>query len=158
MKTVKGFLSRIFIDGLSGMGLGLFATLIIGTIMKQIGDLIGGNVGMYISTFAVIAQRLTGAGIGVGVACKFKESIYVTLSAATAGMIGAYAGNIMAGTLLTESGALALSGPGEPLGAFIAAYVGIELGHLVLLWDRRFPDLWHGLAVLSTGERNSSQS
>ena len=50
MKTVKGFLSRIFIDGLSGMGLGLFATLIIGTIMKQIGDLIGGNVGMYIST------------------------------------------------------------------------------------------------------------
>ena len=131
MKTVKGFLSRIFIDGLSGMGLGLFATLIIGTIMKQIGDLIGGNVGMYISTFAVIAQRLTGAGIGVGVACKFKESIYVTLSAATAGMIGAYAGNIMAGTLLTESGALALSGPGEPLGAFIAAYVGIELGHLV---------------------------
>ena len=131
MKTVKGFLSRIFIDGLSGMGLGLFATLIIGTIMKQIGDLIGGNVGMYISTFAVIAQRLTGAGIGVGVACKFKESIYVTLSAATAGMIGAYAGNIMAGTLLTESGTLALSGPGEPLGAFIAAYVGIELGHLV---------------------------
>lgn len=66
MKTVKGFLSRIFIDGLSGMGLGLFATLIIGTIMKQIGDLIGGNVGMYISTFAVIAQRLTGAGIGCG--------------------------------------------------------------------------------------------
>ena len=131
MKTVQGFLSRIFIDGLSGMGLGLFATLIIGTIMKQIGDLIGGNVGMYISTFAVIAQRLTGAGIGVGVACKFKESIYVTLSAATAGMIGAYAGNIMAGTLLTESGALALSGPGQPLGAFIAAYVGIELGHLV---------------------------
>ena len=131
MKTVKGFLSRIFIDGLSGMGLGLFATLIIGTIMKQIGDLIGGNVGMYISTFAVIAQRLTGAGIGVGVACKFKESIYVTLSAVTAGMIGAYAGNIMAGTLLTESGTLALSGPGEPLGAFIAAYVGIELGHLV---------------------------
>lgn len=131
MKTVKGFLSRIFIDGLSGMGLGLFATLIIGTIMKQIGDLIGGNVGMYISTFAVIAQRLTGAGIGVGVACKFKESIYVTLSAATAGMIGAYAGNIMAGILLTESGTLALSGPGEPLGAFIAAYVGIELGHLV---------------------------
>lgn len=131
MKAIKHFLSRIFIDGLSGMGLGLFATLIIGTIMKQIGDLIGGNIGMYISAFAVIAQRLTGAGIGVGVACKFKESIYVTLSAATAGMIGAYAGSLSAGTLLTESGVLALAGPGEPLGAFIAAYVGIQLGHLV---------------------------
>lgn len=131
MKTIKRFLSRIFIDGLSGMGLGLFSTLIIGTIMKQIGDLIGGDIGMYISTFAVIAQRLTGAGIGVGVAFKFKEPVYVVLSAASAGMIGAYASAISAGTLLTESGALALSGPGEPLGAFIAAYVGIELGHLV---------------------------
>ncbi|MDD3221860.1 MAG: PTS sugar transporter subunit IIC [Clostridia bacterium] len=131
MKTIKRFLSRIFIDGLSGMGLGLFSTLIIGTIMKQIGDLIGGDIGMYISTFAIIAQRLTGAGIGVGVAFKFKEPVYVVLSAASAGMIGAYASAISAGTLLTESGALALSGPGEPLGAFIAAYVGIELGHLV---------------------------
>lgn len=131
MKTIGKFLSHIFIDGLSGMGLGLFSTLIIGTIMKQIGDLVGGDIGMYISTFAIIAQRLTGAGIGVGVAYKFKESVYVTLSAAAAGMIGAYASAISAGTLLTESGALALSGPGEPLGAFIAAYVGIELGHLV---------------------------
>ena len=82
MKTIGKFLSHIFIDGLSGMGLGLFSTLIIGTIMKQIGDLIGGDIGMYISTFAIIAQRLTGAGIGVGVAYKFKESVYVTLSAA----------------------------------------------------------------------------
>ena len=43
MKTIGKFLSHIFIDGLSGMGLGLFSTLIIGTIMKQIGDLIGGD-------------------------------------------------------------------------------------------------------------------
>ena len=48
MKTIGKFLSHIFIDGLSGMGLGLFSTLIIGTIMKQIGDLIGGDIGMYI--------------------------------------------------------------------------------------------------------------
>lgn len=89
MKTIQKFLSHIFIDGLSGMGLGLFSTLIIGTIMKQVGDLIGGDIGMYISAFALVAQRLTGAGIGVGVAYKFKESVYVTLSAATAGMIGA---------------------------------------------------------------------
>ena len=131
MKMIQKFLSHIFIDGLSGMGLGLFSTLIIGTIMKQVGDLIGGDIGMYISAFALMAQRLTGAGIGVGVAYKFKESVYVTLSAATAGMIGAYASAISAGTLFAENGALVLSGPGEPLGAFIAAYVGIELGHLV---------------------------
>ena len=131
MKGIQRFLSHIFIDGLSGMGLGLFSTLIIGTIMKQVGDMIGGDIGAYISAFALVAQRLTGAGIGVGVAYKFKESVYVTLSAAAAGMIGAYASAISAGTLFAENGAMVLSGPGEPLGAFIAAYIGIELGHLV---------------------------
>jgi len=131
MKAIKNILTRIFIDGLSGMGLGLFATLIIGTIIKQIGDLTGGNIGGYLTMFGIVAQRLTGAGIGVGVAYKFKESTHVVLSAATAGMIGAYASAIKGGILLSESGALALSGPGEPLGAFVAAYVGIELGRLV---------------------------
>ena len=45
-------------------------------------------------------------------------------------MMGSFASQILAGTLLTES-TVALSGPGEPLGAFIAALVGIEVGHLV---------------------------
>ena len=131
MKAVKKILNNIFIDGLSGMALGLFSTLIIGTILKQVGDLMGGTYGAYLSTFAVIAQRLTGAGIGIGVAYKFRESTYVLLSAAAAGMIGAYASNLIAGTLLSDTGALVLSGPGEPLGAFVAAYVGITIGRLV---------------------------
>ena len=131
MKAVKKILNNIFIDGLSGMALGLFSTLIIGTILKQIGDLMGGTYGGYLSTFAIIAQRLTGAGIGIGVAYKFRESTYVLLSAAAAGMIGAYASNLIAGTLLSEQGALVLLGPGEPLGAFVAAYVGITVGRLV---------------------------
>ena len=131
MNTLKKVLSSIFIDGLSGMAIGLFSTLIIGTIMKQAGDLVGGQVGGYISSFALVAQRLTGAGIGVGVAFKFGESGYVLLSAGGAGMIGAYASSILAGTLFTAEGALLLSGPGEPLGAFVAAYVGIAVGHLV---------------------------
>ncbi|HIU03385.1 MAG TPA: PTS sugar transporter subunit IIC [Candidatus Onthocola gallistercoris] len=131
MKIIKKWFNRVFIDGLTGMGLGLFSTLIIGTILNQVGELVGGNIGSYICAFALVAQRLTGVGIGVGVAYKFKESTYVTLSAATAGMIGAYASQITAGTLFNDSGALVLGGPGEPLGAFIAAYVGIELGRLV---------------------------
>ena len=110
MKAIKKILNNIFIDGLSGMALGLFSTLIIGTILKQIGDLMGGTYGAYLSTFAVIAQRLTGAGIGIGVAYKFRESTYVLLSAAAAGMIGAYASNLIAGTLLSDTGALVLAG------------------------------------------------
>lgn len=43
MSTIKKFLNLIFIDGLSGMALGLFSTLIIGTILKQAADLIGGR-------------------------------------------------------------------------------------------------------------------
>ena len=36
MKLIKSYLHRVFIDGLSGMALGLFSTLIIGTIIQQI--------------------------------------------------------------------------------------------------------------------------
>lgn len=39
---IKKYLHRVFIDGLSGMAMGLFATLIVGTIIQQIGTLIGG--------------------------------------------------------------------------------------------------------------------
>ena len=112
------------------MALGLFATLIIGTIIQQIGMLAGGSIGTLIYAVGKMAAGLTCAGIGVGVAYKFQESPMVVLSAATSGMIGGYASKVLAGTLLVD-GNLALQGPGEPLGAFIAAYVGIEIGHLI---------------------------
>ena len=102
MSTIKKFLNLIFIDGLSGMALGLFSTLIIGTILKQAADLIGGDFGYYLGVFAVMAQRLTGAGIGIGVAYKYKSSTYVTLSAAAAGMIGTYATAIISGSILSD--------------------------------------------------------
>ena len=130
MDKVKKLLNRIFIDGLSGMALGLFATLIVGTIVKQIGTLIGGDIGNILTMLGTVASVLTGAGIGCGVAYKFKESPLVVLSAATAGMVGAYASKILAGTLIVDR-AVTLAGPGVPLGAFIAAYIGIEVGHLV---------------------------
>lgn len=129
MSTIKKFLNLIFIDGLSGMALGLFSTLIIGTILKQAADLIDGDFGYYLGVFAVMAQRLTGAGIGIGVAYKYKSSTYVTLSAAAAGMIGAYATAIISGSILSD-GALVYSGPGDPLSAFIAALAGIAVGSL----------------------------
>ena len=126
----KNLFQRIFIDGLGGMGLGLFATLIIGTIIQQVGTLIGGTVGSTLFLLGKIAAAMTGAGIGVGVAYKFKESPLVVVSAATAGMVGAFAGNIAKGTVFVD-GVIHFAGPGEPLGAFIAAYVGIELGHQI---------------------------
>ena len=122
MEKTKKIFTRIFIDGLSGMALGLFSTLIIGTIIAQIGTLVGGELGGYLKAISNVAKTLTGAGIGVGVACKFKEGPLVTVSAAVAGMIGAFP---------AAPEAITLGAPGEPLGAFVAAYVAIEIGRLV---------------------------
>ena len=130
MNSFKNYLYHIFIDGLSGMAIGLFATLIVGTIINQIGLLIGGTVGDFIVVIAGIAKSLTGAGIAVGVAYKFKRPHLVTVSAAAAGMVGAFASKILAGTIYT-GGVLTLAGPGEPLGAFIAAFCAVEIGNLV---------------------------
>ncbi|PXV89554.1 hypothetical protein C8E03_106206 [Lachnotalea glycerini] len=139
MEKFKNILNRIFIDGLSGMALGLFSTLIIGTIIQQIGNLVGGTLGNTLYLIGKISAALTGAGIGCGVAYKFKSSPLVLLSSATAGMIGAFASKILiggvmvSGTLgeLTLNQAILLIGPGEPLGAFVSAYIGIEFGNLV---------------------------
>ena len=122
---IKKYLNRLFIDGLSGMAFGLFATLIIGTIICQIASIIGTatTVGAYLNAMGNFAKTITGAGIGVGVACKLKASPLTTVSAAVCGMIGAFP------TIATE--AFALGKPGEPLGAFIAAYIAIEIGALV---------------------------
>lgn len=122
-------LKRIFIDGLSGMAIGLFATLIIGTILEQIGSFVGGDTGNMIVMVAAISKVLTGAGIGVGVASKLGQETLVCASAASAGMIGAFASVLLNGNVISD-GKIMLTGPGEPLGAFVAAYVGIELGRI----------------------------
>ena len=122
---MKSILDRIFVDGLGGMAHGLFATLIIGTIIQQIGLFAGGDFGNMLYMAGKMAAAMTGAGIGVGVARKFNADQLVVVSAATVGMIGAFAGKLLAGEVLTD-GNVFLAGPGEPLGAFVAAYVAIE--------------------------------
>ena len=130
MRTLKRILNHIFIDGLSGMAMGLFATLIVGTILTQISSFIGGSVGNFLFIFGKVASLLTGAGIGVGVACKFKSSQLTTVSAAVTGMVGAYAAKILAGTFFVD-GTFSITPPGEPVGAFLAAYTAILVGMLV---------------------------
>lgn len=121
---IKKYLNRVFIDGLSGMALGLFGTLIIGTIICQISTAFGStNIAQYINQIGNISKTLMGAGIGIGVAAKLKASPLTSVSAAVCGMIGAFP------TLNLAS--IAVGKPGEPLSAFIAAYVAIEVGELI---------------------------
>lgn len=125
MKKIRGILDHIFIDGLSGMALGLFATLIIGTILEQLAGLFDGRIASWLLVISGYSKAITGAGIGIGVASKFKSHTLVAVSAAVCGMVGAFAGSV---DLSELSAGIRLLGPGEPLGAFIAALIGIELG------------------------------
>ncbi len=92
MRGLKKLLNEIFIDGLSGMASGLFATLIIGTIIQQVGNLMPGAAGTYLFMVGKLAAAVTGAGIGCGAALRLKAGPLVMLSAAAAGMTGAFAG------------------------------------------------------------------
>ena len=83
MKSIKKALDYIFIDGLSGMAMGLFATLIIGTILDQIAGFINHPIGAYMAACAAVAKSLTGAGIGVGMAFKYNTSPLAGVSAAS---------------------------------------------------------------------------
>ena len=61
MSKLKNVLQKIFIDGLSGMALGLFATLIVGTILSQAGIFIGGKASGLLVVIGKCASLLTGA-------------------------------------------------------------------------------------------------
>lgn len=125
---IKVILKKYLIEGLSGMALGLFATLIVGLIIKQLGMLTGFEFLIWMGTMATV---LTGAGIGIGVANKFNTQPLVLYASAVSGFIGAYSKFILSGASFSE-GNVVLIGPGEPLGAFIAAIVGIEIGRRIV--------------------------
>ncbi len=73
-----------FIKTLNGMALGLFSTLIIGVIVRQIGDFTNIQV---ISQLAAVLMSLMGVGIGVGVAWSFKLTGLPLVAGAVAGGI-----------------------------------------------------------------------
>lgn len=127
----KKFINRYLIDGLSGMALGLFSTLLIGTILKQMGSFFEDLwIGKLLITLGQLGTVMTGVGIAVGVAHQLKASKLVLYSSIVNGLVGAYSTNLVSGAIVTESGIL-LNGPGDPLGAFVSAVVGIEVGRLV---------------------------
>lgn len=130
MANSRGVFKNIFTDGLSGITQGLFATLILGTLLAKLGGLLNGDLGNIIYSLGVIAICLTPVGVSVGIACKYKETPLMTISAVIVAVIGGYATQLLAGTIITN-GALTLNGMGDPLGAIVTTLVGIGCGHLV---------------------------
>lgn len=129
--TLQKIVNRYLIQGLNGMALGLFCTLIVGLILKQVGGLLTGNIGAFITTIGILATFCTGAAIGVGTSYVMEMPRMVVFSSAVTGFIGANAAAAAAGTLIQEGGNVLLSGPGDPLGAFLAVLVGGEFGRLI---------------------------
>ena len=126
----KYFAHRYFIEAFSGMALGLFCTLIIGTIVGQIGSLIGDNwFGNILYYIGYVAKLLMGAGIGVGIASSLKAGRLTSFSSAVAGMVGANITNIFALSGIHVYGASANPSiaVGDPVGAFVAAVAAIEI-------------------------------
>lgn len=123
---------RYLIKGLSGMASGLFCTLIIGLILKQIGGFISETtIGSLLISMGQIASVLTGIGIAIGTAHSLGAPKLVLYASAVNGIIGAYAVQLTTGKLIGEGGVVLLAGPGDPLSAFIATVIGLEIGMLV---------------------------
>ena len=98
------------ITALSYMALGLFSSLIIGLIIKTIGEQIGADAFVEMGTFAM-EPKIMGGAIGVAIAYGLQAPPLVLFSALFAGAFGAELGG--------------------PAGSYAAALIATECGKLV---------------------------
>lgn len=119
---IKKYSKRYFIDAMSYMALGLFASLLIGTIIGALADisflnflkeeLIINNVIYKDGIVGIIKSSYTyGAAIGVAMAYGLKKDPLVIFSSCATGAVGAICGG--------------------PVGAFLGGLFGMEIGGLV---------------------------
>lgn len=110
MNILKKYCKRYFIDALGAMALGLFSSLIIGTIIEQFAKIPGLDI---LTKLTEVAKSgpVVGGAIGAAIAWGLKAKPLVIFSSVVAGAIGYNAGG--------------------PVGAYIAAVFGAEIGSLV---------------------------
>lgn len=108
-KDVKISVERYLIKAMSNMAMGLFASLLVGTILKTVGLKFG--IEYLVKDVAPMAMQMTGAAIGVAVAYGLNAPPLV----------------LFASTITGASG----NALGGPACAFIATIVGVEIGKLI---------------------------
>src|SRR5690625_1568058 len=108
-KGVALSLKEYFITALSYMALGLFSSLIMGLIIKTIGEQVGFEPFIEMGAFAMEAKIMGGA-IGVAIAYGLKAPPLVLFSALFAGAFGAELGG--------------------PAASYVAAIFATEIGKI----------------------------
>lgn len=98
-----------FIDAMGAMAMGLFSSLLVGTILNSIGLYF--NIKFLTETVWPVCRDMTGAAIGIAIAHALKAHTFVLFSASIVG----FAGNKFGG----------------PVGAFLAVIISTELGKAV---------------------------
>ena len=108
-KNIEISVKRYLIDALSYMALGLFSSLIIGSILNTIGLKLG--IPFLTETIWPVAKQMTGPAIGVAIAYGLQAPPLVMFASALTGAVGGEVGGVV--------------------GAFIASVIGAEFGKLV---------------------------
>lgn len=100
------------VKSLNGMGIGLFATLVVGTILSQIGTLAHWDLLVQLGTTAKV---LMGGAIGAGVAYSLGAPPLVIFSCIVTGSIGAGAVQVVDANTIIKVG--------DPAGAYAASLI-----------------------------------
>lgn len=108
-KNIEFSLQRYGVEAMSSMALGLFSSLLIGLIIKVMGQNLG--IPIFVEQISPIASSMLGPAIGVAVAHALKAPPLVLFSSVVTGAAGAKLG--------------------DSVGAFVAAAVGAELGKAI---------------------------
>lgn len=107
-KDVVFSVKRYFVDAMSSMAMGLFASLLIGTILSTVADKLSLQ---WLSDIAAFASAATGSAMAVSIGHALNAPPFVLLSLCAVG----YGANSLGG----------------PLGTFICAAIAAELGKIV---------------------------
>ncbi len=115
---IKAYLKKYFIDAMGAMALGLFASLLIGTIFSTVGKYTGLE---FFNEINKMASASSGMAIGAAIAYTLKAHPLVIFSCATVGYAGYSLGTTINETAITAG----------PAGAFFAVIAAVEVGMLV---------------------------
>ena len=108
--TISAYFKTYIVDALNFMAMGLFCSLILGLIIKQIALIPGLE---FLHDIATLLQSapVVGGSIGMAIGLGLKRAPLVTISAVAVGALGYKFGG--------------------PIGAYLASIVGLEAGSLV---------------------------